>query len=102
MNHHSYFPVKEGKKLLIIERSKESFVTIELVMPPIYCSYPVFTGSLVLQINETDVRIFRTERDKIYIQGLSVWLTYIVKLYSWCGTEMEYFEQNYFTGPGGE
>lgn len=79
-----------------------AFVTAQINMPLAYCSFPFYTGTVIWQRNETELRVFRTEKDRVDIVGLRPWFTYIMNVYMWCGTEMQYYEQNFLSGPGGK
>lgn len=70
-------------------------------MPTMLCPEPLLIGTVFRKIDPTDLQMFKSRADTVFVKGLHLWLTYIVKLYVWCDTEMQYFEQAHFTGPGG-
>lgn len=76
-------------------------VGLTVDMPSIDCKYSIFDGAVVQQKNQSFAKVFTTESDVAHVDGLLPWLTYIIKVYAWCGTKMMYFEQECFTGAGG-
>lgn len=74
-------------------------MTIKLPME--VCEDTTMSGYVAPMHERIEYRKFRTRSDSYELSQIRPWLTYIVKVYVWCGEDFVYFEKQHFSGPGG-